>query len=287
MSRIAVMPNLGKPDARQKALVLFNQLESLGHQPLCLPRVAEALGRPDLAVPLPQWQNVAAAIVLGGDGTLLGAAKLLAPYNIPILGVNFGHLGFLTELEANDLPDALGPLLAGNHELDVRLMLQAWVYRDGQPLQRFLALNDAVVTKGPLARVVRLQLWIGNTLVWRVRADGIIVATPTGSTAYSLSAGGPIVSPNQEVILATPISAHTLWTRPIVTGGNEVVRLVVDAHNTGETMLTLDGQEGFGLLPGDEVHVSAAHERARLIRRKGYRFYDVLQAKLEMQKEMP
>ncbi len=280
---MGVLPNLAKPGFVPLVHEVINRLRALGYDPVCPPETAGVLELPELARPLAEWGEVLAVVVLGGDGTLLAAAKTLADLGTPILGVNLGHLGFLTELELSELEQGLGPLLAGEHIVDRRMMLQAWVRRDGQRIQRFVALNDAVVTKGPLARVVQLEAFIGPTRVGIYRADGLVVATPTGSTAYSLSAGGPIVSPNEDVVLLTPICPHTLSARSMVISRNLAVRIVVRRENSGETMLTVDGQQGFGLLPGDEVEVQSAPEVTRLLRRPDFDFYRVLRRKLTQQ----
>lgn len=286
MKIIGVMPNLGKPGCEAPTRRAVDRLESLGYRPVALPETAGLIGRPDTALPLESWGGVHAAIVLGGDGTLLAASKNLAQFSTLILGVNLGHLGFLTELEWGEVDRYLPELLNGNYIIDQRMMLEAWVVREGRPVQRFLALNDVVVTKGPLARVVRLTTYIGGTRVARYRADGIIVATPTGSTAYSLSAGGPVVSPGQDVLLVTPICPHTLSSpRAMVISPEESVRTVIDSNNTGETMLTVDGQQGFGLLPDDEVVVKKAVEVTRLMRRPEYQFFEVLRDKLAKQEK--
>lgn len=281
-----MMPNLGRPGCDRPAQQVVHLLGSLGYKAVALPEAAVYIGRPEISLSIEGWGGVSAAIVLGGDGTLLAAAKTLADFGTPILGVNLGHLGFLTELELSEVERDLPGLLSGNHIIDQRMMLEAWVNRDGQPVKRFLALNDVVVTKGPLARVVRLTTFIGSTRVAHYRADGVIVATPTGSTAYSLSAGGPVVSPGQDVILITPICPHTLSSpRAMVVSPEESVRTVIDLNNTGETMLTVDGQQGFGLLPRDEVVVRKAAEFARLMRRPNYQFFEVLRDKLAEQEK--
>lgn len=241
--------------------------------------------RPDWACPDEQWPALRAAVVFGGDGTLLTAAKQFAPKKVPVLGVNLGHLGFLTELEPAEIA-AVPELLQGKAELDTRMMLSAVVRRNGQEVARFTALNDVVLSKGAPARVMSLEALAGGAVIGRYRADGIIAATPTGSTAYSLSAGGPLVHPNQDVLVLTPICPHTLAARALVLPAATPVLLRVDADNRGDTMLTSDGQEWCPLYPGDEVQVTQADIRTTLLRRPGFQFYRVLRSKLAEQEKL-
>jgi NAD+ kinase len=219
-----------------------------------------------------------AIIVLGGDGTLLSVAKRAAPRDIPILGVNLGHLGFLTEIELPDLYQAMPKVLAGQYGIETRMMVEARVTRNGKT-KRFVALNEVVVSKGPFARMIEVDTYVGDSLVATYPADGLIVATPTGSTAYALSAGGPIVSPNVDLLVVVPVCPHTLATRAVVVAKDETVRLAVRADHE-DTMLTIDGQVGYRLRPSDEIVVRRASVVTRLIRLEGWRFYDVLRRKL-------
>jgi NAD+ kinase len=280
LRKIAVVINTDKPMAVEAGRRLVEWLEVRGLQPILSPNGAAAAKRPELAVPEgPRWGEADLLIVLGGDGTLIRAAQAVAPMNVPVLGVNTGHLGFLTELENTELFDQLEPILAGQFRLEERLMLSVRLLRDSQEILSLTALNDAVISKGPRARLVHLGVNVGETAVARYPADGIIVATPTGSTAYSLSAGGPIVSPTVDVLLVTPICPHTIASRTILVAGNEAVTITV-LESPGEVGLSADGSEPIPLYPGDRVQVSRAPFVARLVRRDTYRFYDVLRQKL-------
>ncbi|MGI6485756.1 MAG: NAD(+)/NADH kinase [Tepidanaerobacteraceae bacterium] len=218
-------------------------------------------------------------ITLGGDGTLLNIAKVVAPYDIPILGINLGHLGFLTEVEFPDLFSELEHLKTKKYFIDTRMMLEAEVTRDNRILKSFFALNDVVVTKGPFARLIRLKTSAGGAYIDTYPADGIIISTPTGSTAYSLSAGGPIIKPDMELMLLTPICPHTLQSRSIVISTNDTVKIQVIAEHP-EVMVTVDGQQGYELLPGDEVTVKKSIYKTKLVRIKNRSFYDILRKKL-------
>ncbi|MFZ3170718.1 MAG: NAD(+)/NADH kinase [Carboxydocellales bacterium] len=219
-------------------------------------------------------------IVLGGDGTLLQSARAVAKSGIPILGVNFGQLGFLTEIDTGEVYPALEKLLAGDYQLEERMMLEAVVRRNGQVAERSVALNDVVMAKGAFSRLITLDILINDEPVATIPADGVIVATPTGSTAYSLSAGGPIVPPSLEVMLITPICPHSLTSRPMVVSPTNRIKVIVSNH-VGEVMLTLDGQHGIKLHQHDEIIISKAAIGAKFIKLKGRTFFQVLGEKLK------
>ena len=234
---------------------------------------------------VPDAQPFAAAdvdllITFGGDGTLLRGARLVAPHHTPVLGVNLGRLGFLTSIQPGELTASVERILRGEYWLDRRMTLEAQVQGRGTP---YVALNDAVLHKGGLARVLRLAVFVGSgddeEEVGAYSADGIIIATPTGSTAYSLSASGPIVVPSVESILATPICPHTLAVRPLVVPAN--TRIVVELRSSGgNVMLTVDGQEGEPLAPGDRLVVRRGAAVVPLVRFAGQSFFSTLRRKL-------
>jgi NAD+ kinase len=217
-------------------------------------------------------------VVLGGDGTLLSIARH-ADGSLPILGVNMGELGFLTEVaEAEALP-MLGRVLTGRFELDRRMTLAASLERAGRVVRRLRALNDVVVSNGSLARIVEFSVLVDGLPLASYRADGLIVATPTGSTAYSLSVGGPVVEPTVQALLVSPISPHTLSNRPVVLRPEAVVRIVV-AERERDAILTIDGQESLALAGRDEVVVRRGRNSVCLVRSPDRTYYDVLRAKL-------
>lgn len=279
MHRVALVINIDKPMAVEAGRDIVAWLETRSIHPMLPPEGASRIGRPDLAIPGGGWGEPELVVVLGGDGTLIRAAQAVAPLGVPVLGVNTGHLGFLTELEADDLFNHLEEILAGHYQVEERLMLTARVERDGQQLFEVTALNDAVVSKGPRARLVHLGVSVGETHVARYPADGVIVATPTGSTAYSLSAGGPIVAPTVDVVLVTPICPHSMNSRSMVVSGREQITITV-LDCSGEVGLSADGNDPYPLHKGDLVRISRAPYMARLVRRHTYRFYDVLRQKL-------
>lgn len=217
-------------------------------------------------------------VVLGGDGTLLSVARH-ADARVPILGVNMGELGFLTEVAEPEAMSMLGRVLDGHFEIDRRMTLTAALERAGRVRQRFRALNDAVVSNGALARIVRCAVSVDGLPFTTYRADGLIVATPTGSTAYSLSAGGPIVDPTVEVLVVSPISPHTLSQRPVVLRPTAVVRITIETGQQ-DVLLTIDGQEGTPLEGGDVVVVRRGRASVSLVRSPDRTHYDVLRSKL-------
>ena len=219
-------------------------------------------------------------LVLGGDGTLLAAARVAAPLGIPILPINMGSLGFLTSFKIEEMYPALEEVLAGRFSCSERVMLDVELHRDAEIIERQRVVNEAVINKGALARMIDLQLTIDTDFVCRYRADGLIVATPTGSTAYSLSAGGPIVHPAVESWIITPICPHTLSDRPVVVRDSSSI----EVHLSGDTesvFLTLDGQTGIPMQAADVVCMRRAAERLRLIQPAQKSYFEILRNKLK------
>ena len=222
-------------------------------------------------------------VVLGGDGTLLSVADCAgaAGVDVPILGVNFGSLGFLTEATLPELYPSLESALSGEARVEERMMLRSTTIRGGQALPDHLALNDVVITKAARARMTDLSVFVGDEFVTRVKADGLIVATPTGSTAYNLAAGGPIVQPVVDAIVLTPIAPHMLTNRPIVIPSSSVVRVQPMMNERDEIYVTFDGQAGHQLEAGDEVRIRCAERRVRLLRPSSRSYFEVLRQKLK------
>jgi NAD+ kinase len=219
-------------------------------------------------------------LILGGDGTILNAARLAAERSIPILGVNMGGLGFLTEVRLDNLYASLDRVFANDFILDERLMLQTHVHRHGETVARGIVLNDVVISKGTLARMIELKIAIQGQFVTNLRADGLIVATPTGSTAYSMSAGGPIINPAVQSLILTPISPHTLTHRPLIVPGNAEIEVTLTSKDEG-AMATLDGQVGIAMTQGDTAVIQASEHRTKLIRFPESHYYEVLREKLK------
>lgn len=219
-------------------------------------------------------------LVLGGDGTMLNAARLAGERGIPILGVNMGGLGFLTEVRLENLYPSLERVFANDYVLDERLMLKTHVHRHGETVAQGVVLNDVVISKGTLARMIELKISIQGRFVTNLRGDGLIVSSPTGSTAYSLSAGGPIVNPAVHSLMLTPVCPHTLTHRPLIVPANAEIEVTLTSKDDG-AMATLDGQVGVAISQGDTIEIKISEHRSRLIRFPETQYYEVLREKLK------
>jgi NAD+ kinase len=224
------------------------------------------------------WENPAFAIVLGGDGTLLSAARALSRQNIPILAINLGSLGFLTEVPLGALFETLSAVHAGTCPMESRSVIQAVLHRGGEVMERYFALNDVVLGKTALARLIQIDLRIEDAFVYTCRSDGLILATPTGSTAYSLASGGPVVVPSTEAFVITPVSPHSLTHRPLVLSDKHRIHMQLSGDDEG--YLSIDGQVGFPIAKGEIIECCRAAHDVRLFRKSGS-FFDVLRAKLK------
>jgi len=223
-------------------------------------------------------------VVLGGDGTLIGTAGRIAQagVSVPILGVNFGSLGFLTEITLPELYDSLQSVLDGEAEIEERMMLRARTLREGAVHADRIVVNDVVITKAALSRIIDLAVFVGDQSVMQVRADGLIVATPTGSSAYNLAAGGPIVHPAVDAMVLTPIAPHMLTNRPVVLHASSEVRVEPSMNGGGdEVYVTFDGQSGHPLLPDDVIEIRRAERPLLLVRAAERNYFDVLRQKLK------
>lgn len=218
-------------------------------------------------------------VVLGGDGSLLGVARLSGARNVPILGIHHGDFGFLTEADEKDQYDTLNDVLKGRYAVTRRSMLSVSISRKGRRVAKSQALNDAVVNRGELSRLIHVEVEVNGDRLASYKGDGVVLATPTGSTAYSLSAGGPVVEPSMGAIVLTPISPHTLTVRPIVLPDRSKISVRV-TQDCEDAVLTLDGQERFPLERGDEVLVTKSRHRAVIVRDADKGFFDTLRRKL-------
>ena len=267
---IGIVPNTSKAVAMRLGdeLASFLQARDIGYEMILHPSLTNLAGL-DLV------------IVLGGDGTLLNAARLTSQVKVPVFGVNVGHLGFLTEVETDGLFPALEKFLAGEYSIEERMLITASVLRSGVETARYVALNDFVITRGTFARIIDLSIFVGDQHVTDYSADGVIVATSTGSTAYSLSAGGPIIEPSLECVCITPICAHSLAARSVVARAD--ARITVHLNSVSEeVMFTIDGQHGFPLRAGDRVTIQRAEKPALFVKLSGRGFFQVLHSRLKM-----
>ena len=222
--------------------------------------------------------------VLGGDGTMLSIARALAPHGAPLIGINQGRLGFLTDITIEGMLDAVAEILSGQYVAEERILLNAQVRRNGTPVFEGAAFNDVVVGKGGIGRLIELEIAINSEFVYSQRADGLVVATPTGSTAYALSSGGPIMHPKLEAIALVPVSPHTLSARPIVVSSQS--RIEIHLTHANDARVHFDGQQGFDLMTGDHVWITRAARPITLLHPHSYSYYDTLRQKLHWGKKL-
>jgi len=286
MKRIGIIAKQNKPEV---IVLVRNLVEWLGPKQIEVyiePEMKDLFSPPLLGSHLNSVEredipaHVEMMIVLGGDGTLLSVARLVGDRGVPILGVNLGGLGFLTEITLEELYRVLERVIQGEFVTDERVVLHAAVIRRGERMAEFIVLNDAVINKGALARIIDLETTINGEYLTTFKSDGLIISTPTGSTAYNLSAGGPIVYPSLHCIIITPICPHTLTNRPIVIPDHVEVRAVLKSRQQ-EVILTLDGQQGFSLEFEDIVEVRKAEDRILLIKSPYRHYFEVLREKLK------
>jgi NAD+ kinase len=286
MKRIGIIAKQNKPEAVTITGQLVEWLQPKGVEVYIEEEIEKSL-RPNLTAPflnpvkreeIPSHAEM--IIVLGGDGTLLSVARLVGSHEVPILGVNLGGLGFLTEIRLEELYRVLERVIQGDFVTDERVVFHAAVIRRGERLAEFIVLNDAVINKGALARIIDLETTINGEYLTTFKSDGLIISTPTGSTAYNLSAGGPIVYPSLHCIIITPICPHTLTNRPIVIPDDVEVRAILKSRQQ-EVILTLDGQQGFVLEFGDVVEVKKAEGKILLIKSPYRHYFEVLRKKLK------
>ncbi len=219
-------------------------------------------------------------VCLGGDGTLLKAARRIYDKDLPIMGINLGNLGFLTEVDRSNIDTTIGQLFEDNYHIEKRMMLEAAVIRSGRETLTDVALNDVVITRGAAARILHLKAYINDMFVDTFPGDGLIISSPTGSTAYSLSAGGPIVEPDTDLMVVTPICPHILYSRSFITKSDSMVRAVVDEVSGHGAMVSFDGQEGHEMAGGDKVEVRKSKYSIKLVKMNTLNFFNILRSKI-------
>jgi NAD+ kinase len=219
-------------------------------------------------------------ICVGGDGTFLSTARKAFVYGKPVLGINKGTVGFLAEVEISEIEAAIDSLVTGTFKIQPRMVLEATVERNGEKVYENIAINDAVITRMALSRILRLKVMIDDKYADSFPGDGVIISTPTGSTGYSLSAGGPIVQPDMRLMIISPICPHILHARSYIASDTKTVSVVIDDKSEIDAILTLDGQEGFTLAPGDRIFVKASEKSALFATVKNINFYDIIRAKI-------
>lgn len=259
----------GQVRARGLTVLLEEATAEFMEQPCADSRPLDSIG-----------EEIDLAVIVGGDGTLLHVARSLARFAVPMIGVNLGRLGFLTDIPPEHIDQELTRILDGDFVTEERILLEAEVVRDGKVVHHANAFNDAVLNKGQLARLIEFETWVNGEYVNSTRADGIIIATPTGSTAYALSAGGPILHPTLPAIVIVPICPHTLSDRPLAVSSDSLIEIVLTSSAQQSAHVTLDGQTNFSIQDNDRVRVQRAKQAAILIHPAQRNHYEVLRAKL-------
>jgi NAD+ kinase len=277
---IGIYPNMAKPGITDVVCQVADYFLERGARVLLPQNSVTACGLAALAADRDSMmRQINLGITLGGDGTILHVARELAQARIPVCGINMGNLGFLTAAELSELQPALAKLIAGDYLVEERMMLVATVLRQGETVFSAAALNDVVLTNSASPRLIRLNVYVDDELIAGYPADGYILATSTGATGYSLSAGGPVVSPHVEAMILTPICPHTLYSRSLVVSRRESIE--VRPQSAEETVsLTIDGKSDFCMVFGDILRVTEAPERARLVRFNDKSYYQTLRRKL-------
>lgn len=277
---IALVCKYSAPDIASDLLSLAHFLVDAGHTVVLEQEAAEKLSisQFDVMSPAQIGQHANAVIVLGGDGTMLGIARQLAPYNIPLIGINQGRLGFMTDIPIEQMYAALSEILAGHYQIENRALLEGIVMRNGQQISGGLAFNDIVVARGAGSGMVDLTVTVDGHFMYSQRSDGLIISTPTGSTAYALSAGGPLLHPNLAGIVFVPIAPHTLSNRPIVVSDNS--KIMIEISVAREASVNFDMQSFADLMVGDQIHIQRSKDAICFLHPKEWNYFHTLREKL-------
>lgn len=285
IKRIGIVLKPNQPDALRTVCELVTWLDKRGIALVGTPEIERDRIQAETGCAVEQVPgeelaaNVDLILVLGGDGTMIATARMLGDREVPVLGVNFGGLGYLAEFRIEELYQALESILSGNFRVDKRVMLDAELRRGGELITRNRVLNDVVINKSALARIIEIEVYLNQYFVNSFRADGLIISTPTGSTAYNLSAGGPVIFPSMNAVVITPICPFTLSNRPIVVPDNATIELLLKTDQE-EVTLTLDGQVGFSLNVEDRAVIRKSRVTFNLVQPSNRNYFDVLRDKL-------
>ncbi len=281
MVNIGIIANRDKDEGLKITSLLVKSIKANGAQPVIADDLAADIGE--------ELQNLHEdeviiksdiMLCLGGDGTFLKCARKVFSKKIPILGINLGNLGFLTEVDKNEIDPAVKRLVSGEFDIEERMMLETTIIRDDKEIMNDIVLNDVVISRGWMSRILHLKTYLNNQFVDLYPGDGLIISTPTGSTAYSLSAGGPIVEPDVSLIIVTPICPHLLYSRSFITTGERVLKVLVAENNCHGAMVTVDGQNGYELMGGDNIITKKSSHFLKMIRLSDRNFFDVLRSKI-------
>ncbi len=281
-SKIGLIGKFGDPGVEDTLDTLSDYLQKKGLTVILDEQTAEMLK--DNSLPTSPRDEIGKqcdlAIVIGGDGTFLNAARTLVDYEVPLLGINLGRLGFLVDISPDNMIDTLDAVLQGNYQEEQRALLNCDIICEGGMKTTEIAFNDVVIHKWNVARMIEVEVYIDGQYVNTQRSDGLIVSTPTGSTAYALSGGGPILHPSLDSMVIVPICPHTMSYRPLVVGGNSKIEVVISHNNQDDAQVTCDGQLNQNLVNGDKMIITCKDKRIRLIHPKSYDYYEILRAKL-------
>ena len=282
MLKIGIIANRDKDEDFKYTRILIDSIKNNGASAFYSDEVAVQTGSEALNLSENELAGLSDIMIcLGGDGTFLKVARSIVGINKPLLGVNLGRLGFLADVDKNDIDSAVKQLVAGDYRIDERMMLETTIIRENKAIAKGIVLNDVVVSRGAISRIIHLKTYINDSFMDLYPGDGLIISTPTGSTAYSLSAGGPLVEPDVDLIIATPICPHLLYSRSFITTGDRVVKVVVDENYQYEAMVTVDGQVGYEVIGGDVIVTKKSQQRFPMIRLNNKRnFFDVLRGKI-------
>jgi len=275
ISSVGIVVKPGRDDANATAAEILKWLQERG-----ITSAGAPISAGDIHSDNPLTLDADLIVVLGGDGTMISTARIVGDTNVLVLGINYGSLGYLTDFRIEEMLPALEAIVAGDYEVDRREMLDAQLWRGPEKIASGRVLNDVVINKSALARIIRIDARLNGLFVNTFRADGLIVSTPTGSTAYNLSAGGPIVFPSMNAIVITPICPFTLTNRPIVVPDDAEIELVLDNENEG-VVLSLDGQTGFTMAAHDRVVICKSRTTFNLVQPSNRNYFDVLRDKLK------
>ncbi len=244
-------------------------------------KMADFYSETSLAEQLDSWHdNLQLIIVVGGDGTILRVARDLAYWDVPVLGINLGQKGFLAEIEVEQMERFLQYIANGQYDIQERMMMETRLKRGNEELGNYLALNDIVISRGPFSRIIKVEILVNEDYMESYSGDGVIVSTPTGSTGYSLSAGGPIVNPSMKLFVVTPICPHSLYNRSVVINGDDTMKLRIDSRQV-QVVLTVDGQVRFALEDEDQIIVCRSKHTIKMVCFHDYSFYRMLHQKLK------
>lgn len=279
LKKVGIYGKKSHPEVEQIAMFAAQRFIGAGIDVLIEDSLAEQIGQMTGCAGEDIPSQVDLILVLGGDGTLISVARQIGDRQIPIVGVNLGQLGFLTEITREELPDMLDRLIAGDYKISERMMIDALIHRDDKIIGEYTVLNDAVINKGALARIIDLETYVDGRHLSTYKADGLIISTPTGSTGYSLAAGGPIIYPEINSLLITPICPHMLTNRPIIIWSRSIIEIEVKFQDD-VVFFTADGQVGHKLLPGDRVEVRRSATRAHLVISPYREYFQILRTKL-------